>query len=144
MMLRNSRHTNRISRRASQIAKHYGKARGWKGTRRIKPSLNREWPGIDLNVAGHLLFQERGTKPFVMWWAEGRVVPIKNTFRMAKGVGQPGWVNIDGKRIWRDQKWRHPGIKPTQFMEKAIKQAIEENKYLLVREALARRMRGER
>ena len=142
MLLRNSRHTNRISRRAAQIAKQYGKERGWKGTRRLKPSLNQEWPGIETTNASHLLFQERGIRPFLMKSLEGKTIPLgKNVFRVAKDVGKPGWVEIEGEQVWRDQKWRHPGIKPTRFMENAIMQAIDENKYLLVKEALARRLK---
>ena len=144
VLLRNSRHAEKISRRAVTLARRYGNERGWTATNRVKPSLGRQWPGIDFSNAHYLRFQEGGTRPFVMWWAEGRVIPLKpNVFRLAKGVGQPGWVNIEGKRIWRDQKWRHPGIKPTRFMEDALKQAVEENKSALVKEAFVRRLRGQ-
>ena len=33
-----------------------------------------------------------------------------------------------GVRVFRQQKWKHPGIKPTHFLDEAINFAIKKNK----------------
>lgn len=48
-------------------------------------------------------------------------------FRKGGHVGEPGYVDIPHKgKIWRNQRWRHPGIKGNRFMENALKKAIGE------------------
>lgn len=50
-------------------------------------------------------------------------------FRNGKGVGTPGWVDIPHKgKVFRQQRWRHPGLKPKQFMEKSITQALKDSR----------------
>jgi hypothetical protein len=70
-----------------------------------------------------------------MYWVEGRRVPIKDkgsgTTHVVLGrePGKPGWVTLPGGvRKWRDQKWRHPGLEPKNFMRDALKKAIEEER----------------
>lgn len=97
----------------------------------------------------YLMYQERGTKPRLMTELEGKTVPIKGRFYRVRGVGLPGMGYQDRKRdpikgpVWRDQRWRHPGIQPEGFMKNAISQAILESRPTLVADCL-RVLGGER
>lgn len=90
----------------------------------------------------YVFFQTRGTKPYVMWSLEGKVIPMGGgQFRRAVGVGTSGYVTLPGGvRKWRDQKWRHPGLKPQRFMEDAVNQAIAYHTRFL-REMIRSRLR---
>lgn len=62
-----------------------------------------------------------------------------------KGVapGTPGYVNIPHRgRVWRDQRWRHPGIQPQRFMQTAIEAAIKSEQPTIKRDIMAA-LRGE-
>lgn len=119
-----------IAHSATQYAKDYGTMRGWRSTERLQPAWGQGWAGIRTPAtAKHLLYQNFGTKPRVMWELEGKIIPIRDAtgihFIRAVRVGQPGFVRMpDGSMIWREQRWRHPGIKPTHFLERSIKKAI--------------------
>jgi len=125
----------RISDRASQHCREDIIGRGWsnKSTTAISPMPGREgWVGIRTS-AKYLIYQNKGIKPFVMYWVEGRRIPIKDSSGThvvtGREPGKPGWVTLPGGvRKWRDQKWRHPGLEPKQFMEKALQKAIEEDR----------------
>lgn len=90
----------------------------------------------------YLMHQVRGTKSFLMTWVEGRTIPLGGRrgmsahFRRGSHVGEPGYVNIPGVgRVYREQRWRHPGIKPNRFMEDAITAAVKESQPLIRAEA---------
>jgi len=120
-----------MSEIAVQRAREYGDRRGWRGTRYLEPVVQKGVVGIKV-TRQYLLCQNYGTKPRVMYELEGKVVPMKGGPRRAKGVGQPGWVTLPGGvRVFRQQKWRHPGIKPTHFLEEAIQFAINKDKHNL-------------
>lgn len=138
----------KISDRAVQYARQDIQGRGWTSARSLEPRASEGQVGITTSVR-YLLFQESGTRPFLMKWVEGRTVPMGCKvgdgphFRRGKGVGQPGYVNIPHKgRVWRDQKWRHPGLKPTNIMHNAIRRAIEESRSD-IRQDIRRAIRGE-
>ena len=117
-----------MSEIAVQRAREYGDRRGWKGTRYLEPVVQKGTVGIKV-TRKYLLYQNYGIKPRVMYELEGKFIPMKSGGRVAKGVGQPGWVTLPGGvRVFRQQKWRHPGIKPTYFLEEAIQFAIKKNK----------------
>lgn len=117
-----------MSEIAVQRAREYGDRRGWRGTRYLEPLVQKGTVGIKV-TRRYLLFQNYGTKPRVMYELEGKVVPMKSGPRRAVGVGQPGWVTLPGGvRVFRQQKWRHPGIKPTHFLEEAISFAMKKGK----------------
>ncbi|WP_267716798.1 hypothetical protein [Streptomyces sp. CoH17] len=86
--------------------------------------------GIEVNRKEHfLMYQEYGTKPYLMTSLEGKTVKIGQRFVHVKGVGQPGYVTLPGGvKVYRQQKWRHPGLKPRHFMRDSITQAVEEHK----------------
>ena len=116
----------KISDRACQIARENVQKRGWKSADQILPVSADGMVGLK-TTAKYLLYQEKGTQPRLMHEVEGKIIPMKGGFRTAKGVGQPGFVTLPGGvKKWRDQKWRHPGIKGQHFMDDAIKQAIKE------------------
>src|SRR5690349_21089041 len=117
-----------MSETAVQRAREYGDRRGWRGTRYLEPVVAKGTVGIKV-TRQYLMYQNDGIRPFLMTSLEGKVVPLKGGPRRVKGVGQPGWVTLPGGvRVFRQQKWRHPGIKPTHFIEEAIEYAIKKNK----------------
>lgn len=120
--------SRKMSETAVQRAREYGDRRGWKGTRYLEPLVGKGQVGIKVTRT-YLLYQNYGTKPRLMTELEGKFVPMKGGGRVARGVGKPGWVTLPGGvRVYRQQKWRHPGIKPTHFLEEAIQFAIKKNK----------------
>lgn len=86
----------------------------------------------------YLMFQERGIRPFLMHWVTGRTVKMGCKmgdgphFRRGGHVGEPGYVDIPHVgRVWRDQRWRHPGIQPKNFMRDGLQAAISANRPLI-------------
>lgn len=125
-----------VSTRAAQIAAEKMRGYGWsdKSISAIVPLPGEGRVGLKTSLK-YLMYQEKGIQPFIMWWVEGRTLPLACKqgdgphFRRGKDPGKPGWVNIPhvGK-VWRNQKWRHPGLKPKNFLQDAIAQAIKETK----------------
>lgn len=118
--------TEKIANRAVEECKIYGRHHGWESTEDIKAFARKDVVGIRLNGAYWLRFQNDGTRRFVMWNLEGKTIPLReNVFRVASGVGQPGYVHIDDVLVWRDRKWEHPGITATHFVDRAVKRAFD-------------------
>lgn len=124
--------SQKISDRAAVLAREKVRGYGWSdkaiGAIQAMPGEGRV--GIKTSVK-YLMYQDRGIKPFVMWWVEGKTIPMKGPggthFVRGHEPGKPGYVMIPGRgRVWRDQKWKHPGLKPKNFLEDAISQAIKE------------------
>ncbi|QDH91746.1 hypothetical protein SEA_PHRAPPUCCINO_71 [Mycobacterium phage Phrappuccino] len=124
-----------VSTRAVQFARESAQSMGW-SDRSLQAIVSMSSEGtVGLRTtAKYVMHQNRGIRPFVMWWAEGRTIPMSNgsggvSFVRAKGVGTPGWVTLPGGvRKWREQRWRHPGLKPKNFLESALSRAIEDSK----------------
>ena len=126
--------TNTIANRAMQNARRDIVKRGWKSATALRPYATEGSAGITSTV-NHLLIQNKGFDPFVMWWVKNRVVPLGCPmgdgphFRNGSGVGTPGMVDIPHKgKVWRPVRWRHPGLQPKRFMETAVTQAIKDSK----------------
>jgi len=109
-------------------------SRGWRTSGAIMPFPDVGQVGLRTTVK-YLMYQNEGIQPFVMFWVEGRTIPMACKqgdgphIRTGKGPGTPGWVDIPHVgRTWRDQKWRHPGLKPKRFMQSAISQAVTNNR----------------
>jgi hypothetical protein len=120
--------SQKISERAVQLARESMKGYGWsnKSITAINAHASEGLVGLQTSTK-YLMYQDKGIAPFIMWWVEGRRVPIKGRVVTGHGAGMPGYVYIPGRgRVWRDQKWRHPGMGPKYFMENAINQAIGE------------------
>ena len=140
----------RVSDRAAQYARQDMVARGWsnKSINAITPLPGAEGRVGIKTSAKYLMYQESGIKPFVMYWVEGRRVPIKDKGGSTHVVtgrepGKPGWVTLPGGvRKWRDQKWRHPGLQPKNFMRDALEKAIKEEQHAL-KDSLMSVLRGE-
>lgn len=124
----------KVSQRAQQIAGQKMKGYGWsdKTISAIQPMPGEGKIGLR-TTARYLMYQEKGIKPFIMWWVDGRKVPIRGRggggthIVTGKDPGQPGYVNIPHVgRVWRDQKWRHPGLQPKNFMLEALRQSVKE------------------
>lgn len=141
-----------VSLRAQQLAQETVKGYGWsqKSISAIQPLPDEGKVGLRTS-AKYLMHQDRGFGPFLMTWVEGRTLPLACKrgdgphFRRGSHVGEPGWVtiphgedapkyglqkwggkNAPGVRVWRQQRWRHPGLKPKNFLENALQQAIYE------------------
>lgn len=139
----------RIAMRAVQYAREDVVHRGWGNLSltAMNPYMGEGLVGIKTS-AKHLMFQNQGISPFLMTWVENRTVPLGCKqgdgphFRRGSGVGKPGYVNIPHRgRVWRDQKWRHPGLKPKHFMQDAITRAINEEQQS-IRDEMMRMLKG--
>lgn len=117
--------TQHIAESASRESKSFATSRGWSGAQAISPIWGQGVAGVQVQQT-YLMYQERGTRPRIMRELEGKTIPIKGRFVRAKGVGQPGWVTLPGGvKKWRDQKWRNPGIKPTNFMRNSLEVSVK-------------------
>lgn len=127
----NDRHNFLI--RYSQILeneiKKYGLSKGWDMSSihsRVVDGEIKVYPG----EKRYLKFVDKGTKPFLMYALQGKVIPINGSFRYVTDVGLPGYTHFNHNGIpfkrWRDQKWRHPGIKPQNFVRDARRVAEDE------------------
>jgi hypothetical protein len=124
----------KISIRAAEIARADIVSRGWsqKSVDSIVADPKEGMVGLR-STEQHMMYQDKGFGPFVMWWAEGRVIPINDSsgthYVTGKDVGKPGWVTLPGGvKKFKQVKWQHPGLEPKNFLENAITQAIKENK----------------
>lgn len=137
--------TRPIAQAAHKRAREYAIMRGWKSADKLVPYFAEGEVGIKSTVR-YLVYQDRGTRSFLMVALEGKTIPIRDntgntSFVKVTGVGQSGWVTIPGDatkpknqlyesnaatpgRIWRDQKWLHPGIKPTRFMRTSLEKSV--------------------
>lgn len=124
--------TSRISDLAVKKAREDVQGRGWKSARALHPAPGPGYIGIRATQK-YLIYQSAGTKPRVMWELEGKVIPMAGpdgtNFIRATRVGQPGFVTLPGGvRVWRDQRWKHPGIKPKRFIENALQSSVHESR----------------
>lgn len=137
-----------IADRAVRSAREDVRSRGWKSSAALQPYAQPGEVGISTTVK-HLMFQNVGVSPYIMWWVRDRVVPLGCKqgdgphFRSGRSVGTPGYVNIPhvGK-VWRDQRWKYPGLKPKRFMDTAISRAIRDSRED-VRKEMAKVIRGQ-
>ena len=118
---------------AAQICREDVSTRGWRTSGAIQPFPAEGQVGLRTTVK-YLMFQNEGIQPFIMWWVDGRTVPMACKqgdgphIRRGAQPGQPGYVDIPHVgRKWRDQKWRHPGLKPKRFMQSAITKAVHQS-----------------
>ena len=129
----------KISQDAVRYAREEMGGYGWsdRALQALQPMPGEGVVGIKTTLK-FLMYQERGTQPFLMWWVQGRTIPLACKagdgphFRRGSHVGEPGYVDIPhvGK-VWRDQRWRHPGVKGRGFMQRGLQRAIEENQAML-------------
>ena len=123
-----------ISQQAVKYAREEMNGYGWsdKALQALQPMPGSGMVGIKTTLK-YLMYQERGTKPFLMWWVAGRTIPMSCAqgdgphFRRGGHVGEFGYVDIPhvGK-VWRDQRWRHPGVKSRNFMHNGLQKAVAE------------------
>jgi hypothetical protein len=140
-----------IARKAVTNARADLFRRGWKSASAMHPYSMPGRIGISSTV-NHLLIQNKGFGPFVMWWVKNRTVPMGCAqgdgphFRFGNpdSVGTAGYVNIPhvGRRF-KPIRWRHPGLTPKRFMESSIQSAIKDSK-VDIRKTVMASLRGER
>lgn len=127
----------KISNDAVKYAREEMKGYGWsdRALQALQPMPGEGVVGIKTTLK-YLMYQEKGIQPFLMHWVEGRTVSMSckqgdgpHFRRGGHGVvGTPGYVDIPHVgRVWRDQRWRHPGLKGRGFMQKGLQQAIKAN-----------------
>jgi hypothetical protein len=122
-----------IAERATRNAREGLVRRGWspRNQSALHPVAEEGLVGIRTSVQ-YLMYQNRGIRPFLMTALEGKTVPIKGRLFRVRGVGMPGMGFQDRKYnpvkgpVWRQQRWRHPGIRPERFLENAISQSLLE------------------
>ncbi len=138
----------KISDKAVQICRQDLQGRGWRSARSLTPMAHEGMVGIKTSVK-YLMFQEKGIKPFLMKWVEGRTLPLGCPqgdgphFRKGSHVGTPGYVTIPHRgKVWRESRWRHPGIRGGNFMRSALEKAIKESNQDIKQEVM-RAIRGE-
>jgi hypothetical protein len=129
---------NSLCRQISQAGVAHARQKmggyGWsdKALQGLEPYISDGLVGIRTTLK-YLMFQEKGTKPFLMHWVNGRTIPLGGkggapSFRRGGHVGEPGFVNIPGRgQVWRDERWKHPGVRGRGFMQEGLSQAIEEH-----------------
>lgn len=128
--------TSEIGYSASRRARQYAAGRGWDvAGSTINPIFGVGYAGVK-TAAKYLMYQEKGTNPYLMKSLEGKTIPIKGPnglhFVKVKDVGKPGYVTLpDGHKVWRNQKWLHPGIKRTDFMANSVAYGILDNRPLI-------------
>ena len=129
----------KISADAVKFAREEMGTYGWsnKAIQALQPMSNEGVVGIKTTVK-YLMYQERGIQPFLMRWVEGRTIPLSCKlgdgphFRTGGHVGEPGYVDIPHVgQVWRDQRWRHPGLQPKSFMRTGLQKAIAANKPMI-------------
>lgn len=142
--------TSLIADKAARYARQDLRGRGWKSSGALGPYSQPGEIGISSTV-NYLLIQNRGFGPFVMWWVKNRTVPLSCKlgdgphFRFGNpdSVGTAGYVDIPHKgRTFRPIRWRHPGLKPKRFMERAISRAIKDSRSD-IRKSVMLSLRGE-
>lgn len=123
-----------IATRAAQIIRQTA-PKGQNDSRRM---VRATWQKGSIGVvfpkkASHLLYLDKGVKPFIMYELEGKTIPIRGkdgslVFRTAKNVGKPQITarNAKGQIQWTKRRWRHPGIEAQNFVDKAFQQALKE------------------
>ena len=137
----------RTSELAAKNARQSARSMGWseRTIQSISPMKNTGGiVAINSSLKHINTYQEKGTKPYLMWWVQGRTVKMACKqgdgphLRRGSHVGEPGYVNIPHVgQVWRDQRWRHPGIKPKHFMLQAIDEALQEDRPNLKRDVMA-------
>lgn len=99
--------------------------------------------------AYYMYYQNYGFDPFVMYALEGKLIPMhiggKTIFRYARGVGERQIEKRDPKtgRILAGNKpikWRHPGLKPKNFIEDALRESIRVNLPEIARYAVSQKV----
>lgn len=125
----------KISEEAVANARNTMGGYGWsdRSLEAIQPMPGEGVVGIKTTLK-YLIYQEKGIQPFLMWWVNGRSIPMACKqgdgphFRRGGHVGEPGYVNIPHVgQVWRDQRWKHPGLAPKNFMRDGLNQAISDN-----------------
>ena len=88
---------------------------------------------VDFGNKHYLTYVDQGTRPFLMYALEGKVVPIGGSFRKVSGVGMPGMTTFERNGVtvktFKAQKWKHPGINPQNFVERSFKIADKQLGY---------------
>jgi len=142
--------TQMIADKAAQKGRENLRGRGWKSSGALQPYSDVGAVGITSTV-NYLLIQNKGFSPFVMWWVKNRTLPLACKqgdgphvrFGNPNSVGTAGYVDIPHKgKVWRQQRWRHPGLQPKKFMESSITRAIKDSRPE-IRKAVMQCLRGD-
>lgn len=123
-----------ISERATEIAK--SKISKWRSGRFLRPMRARGQVGVVVpGHVRHLLYQDRGIRSFVMHSLADRTIPIRDKsgqihFRRAtqENIGRRRITsrNSRGRIVTSKLTWWHPGLKPKDFLESSLREALNE------------------
>lgn len=119
---------NRYADEVARSLQNYAHKRKW-NLSGMRVYADRQNIKVDFGPRKYLTYVNEGTRPFLMYELEGKVIPIGGGFRKVQGVGLPGIVSFERNGVtvhqMRWQKWRHPGIQGQHFVEQAFKDADE-------------------
>ena len=128
----------KLSQRACEIARGKAPRKTGKGASLLKPMEGKLGITIPAEVY-YMFFQEVGISPFVMYGLvqnkDPNTIPIRGpngelTFRKAssKTIGKHRITSRDakGRIITSDIRWRHPGMKPKNFIHESLEQSVRE------------------
>lgn len=123
----------RISNRAAELVRQRAPVGPKRSRNLIRPTYRRGVIGVSIPPkAVHLYYLDRGIRPFTMWSLQGKTIPIRDQagnihFRKATNVGERIIVRDEkGRIITTKIAWRHPGVPAMDFIEPAIRQAMQE------------------
>jgi hypothetical protein len=129
----------KISHDAVTNARNQMQNLGWseKSLQALQPMPSEGVVGIQTSLK-YLMHQERGIQPYLMHWVAGKTIPLACKqgdgphFRRGGHVGEPGYVSIPHVgQVWRQERWKHPGIAPKSFMQQGLEQAIADNQPMI-------------
>jgi len=126
--------THQISLRAAEIIRRTAPKGPNNSRMKVRATYQKGQIGVYFPPdAMHLVYLDRGIRPFVMKNLEGKTIPIRNSngsisFRRAKNVGGRNIVTRDekGRIAFSKIRWQHPGVEPMNFIRPAMEQAIAE------------------
>jgi len=128
--------TEKISQRALQIVQLTAPRKTGRGVGQLRAYSAEGEVGIEIPDEVHYMeYQDQGIKPFVMKDLAGKTIPIRRPdgtiiFRRATedNVGRRRITarNEKGQIITSKITWRHPGLKPKNFIKNALDQAVRE------------------
>lgn len=128
--------TKKISQRAVEIARDIAPRKTGRGADSLLPTSKKGEIGIEIPAqVEYMVYQDQGTEPREQTELAGKTIPIRNAkggiiFRRATeaNIGSVKLAARDenGNIVVSKVSWKHPGIKPTHFVDRSLRQATAE------------------
>ena len=126
--------THKISMRAAELVRRSAPKGPHNSRMKVRATNQKGQIGVYFPPdAMHLVYLDKGIKPFIMKNLEGKTIPMRMPgggimFRKATNVGQRKVIARDekGHIAFSKIRWQYPGVSPMNFIQPAINQAIQE------------------